>query len=82
MCGLGEFQLVTPFGHHAVSQMRWNAMKDDARAHAFSRLMSDTGSMACQQQRTVTSSPSPEVHALPGRRASGVDRQLSALIKE
>ena len=56
MCSLGEFQLATPFSHHAVSQMRWNAMTDDARARAFSRLMSDTGSKCRQQQRTVTSS--------------------------
>jgi len=32
LCGLGEFQLAAPFSYHAVSQMCWNAMTDEARA--------------------------------------------------
>jgi len=56
LCGLGEFQLAAPFTHHAVSQMRWNAMTDKMRARAFARVMSDSSGKCSQLQRTVTSS--------------------------
>ena len=31
LCGLGEFQLAAPFTHHAMSQIRWNAMTNESR---------------------------------------------------
>ena len=49
-------QLAAPFTHHAVSQMRWNALTDESRARAFARFMSDSSGKCSQPQRTVTSS--------------------------
>lgn len=54
ICGLGDLQLAPPFQHHRVSQIRWNAMTEDAKQRAVGKLMSDTG-VRMAIQRTVTS---------------------------
>ena len=55
LCGLGEFQLALAFTHHAVTQMRWSAMTEEARDRALERLLKDNGARGGPAQRTVTS---------------------------
>jgi len=44
IAGLGDLQLTPYFaGRHLTSQMRWNAMTDEARVRVFNKLMKDTG---------------------------------------
>jgi len=47
IAGLGELQLTPTFSRHLTSQMRWNAMSDDAKMRAFNKLMKDTGLLCC-----------------------------------
>jgi len=44
LAGLGDLQLTPAFAsRHLTSQLRWNAMSEEAKRKAFDKLMKDTG---------------------------------------